>query len=64
MAKRPQRVGRPESDNPLGERRLVRFDKKTDDALVRYANKSGIRAVSTAIRTIVIDRLRDEGVLK
>jgi hypothetical protein len=62
MSKAPR--GRPETENPLGERRLVRFDKKTDLALVKYAARSGIGAISTAIRAIVVQKLREEGLLK
>lgn len=56
--------GRPEAENPLSERVLCRLDRETKEALDSYVSRAGLGAASTAIRVIVIERLRKEGMLK
>lgn len=61
-AAKPQR-GRPVAEIPLNERILVRFDKATRAALDEFVRLQGHGAAATAIRMVVIDRLRKEGLL-
>jgi hypothetical protein len=65
MAKKPDKRsrGRPRIDTPLGERVLVRFDDITRKALDEYVRRTGVGADSTAVRMIVIEKLRAEGLL-
>lgn len=60
----PARRGRPPKDDALGDRVLVRFDSKTKGALDQYVKRSGAGGAATAIRIIVTEKLRDEGLLK
>lgn len=65
MAKKTKRErGRPEAENPLSERVLCRLDRQTKDALDAYVAKAGLGAASTAIRVILMERLRKEGMLR
>jgi hypothetical protein len=65
MAKKPSKRerGRPLADNPKDQRVLVRFDAATREALGSYVIRSGLDAVATAVRVIVTERLRKDGLL-
>ena len=56
--------GRPEAVVPLGERVMVRFDERTREALNEFVRRNGHGAASTAIRVLVTERLRKDGLLK
>jgi hypothetical protein len=55
--------GRPKADVPLDERILVRFDKTTRQALEEYSKRTGAGAAATAVRMVVIEKLRADGFL-
>lgn len=56
--------GRPPLDDSLGERVLVRLDKPTKAALQSYAAQTGAVAEATAVRMILVEKLRGMGFLK
>ena len=48
-----KRTGRPKKDNPINIRTGVRLDKITNDKLIAYCEKNGIRK-GEAIRKAII----------
>ena len=64
MAKQTKRErGRPKQDVTLEERVMCRFDKPTREALEEYTHRHGAGAAATAVRMIVVEKLRAEGLL-
>jgi hypothetical protein len=65
MAKKPPKrgPGRPESETPLDARVMVRFDGKARGALGTFGRRFGL-SPSAAVRLIVMERLRGDGLLK
>lgn len=59
-----RRPGRPPKDVQLDEKIMVRFDTPTREALDEYARTSGAGAAAVAVRMIVTEKLRGEGLLK
>ena len=57
-------MGRPPADDPLSERVLVRMNVATREALRAYVKRTGQGEAATAMRMILIERLRAEGLLK
>lgn len=60
--KRPR--GRPVVDDSMDERVLVRMNSDTKVALDSFVKRGGYGGAATAIRIIVVERLRSEALLK
>lgn len=54
----PKKMGRPISQNPLGERITIRLDKDTSEKLDQYSRETGIPKPSI-IRQILTDFLKN-----
>jgi hypothetical protein len=64
MAKQANRKrGRPRQDVSLDERVMCRLDKPTRSALEKYVERHGAGAAATAVRMILVEKLRGEGLL-
>jgi hypothetical protein len=56
--------GRPKIEDGKDSTIFCRVDLKTHDALSAFARRTGIDTVSIALRSIIVERLRAEGLLQ